>query len=372
MRVLLDGGPIPIPRPYFAIDTNLTEFNFVFQRRVEAIRGARESEIGQYLRVYGADRMEDALKYVDAFSYDPAQDLSSLPDVGRPESRYSLVKFIEEMENGVIDYPVVYKPNHSGLGNGVIFFEPSAVDQLNITVSKLVDIEDESEWIRFLKKEGFESIGGQDVYSLRVLRRLSRPTLEKLLHKVATSHPIKYDRGMFERMVDPIKFSGKAYETRHMVSGDLVSGRVELVKSDPRDPRVRWFARIGSSRFLSNFGERAEAFELNEPEMYDPLFRRFNFSPDDQRKFKIYVEDIVTREMKYLLERYRHGGFSLDVEVNGAFDFMWLPPAEEGGFPVPILIEADMSIAFPKSRFPNGPPKTIEINIPSPKFSEKF
>lgn len=366
MRVLLDGGPVATPRPYFAIDSDPNEFDFAVQKRNEMIQRMKNDMMREYLRSYGSDRIQEGLNYVNAYSYAPAQDLSSLLNVGRLESRYSLVKFIDEMANGVIDYPVVYKPNHSGLGSGVIFFEPSAVGQLNITVSKLVDTEDESDWIRFLKKEGFESVGGQDVYSLRVLRRHSRPTLEKLLHKVATSHPVKYDRGMFERMVDPIKVSGKAYETRHMVSGELVSGKVELAKSDPNDRYVRWFARIGSSRFLSNFGERAEAFELNEPEMYDPLFRRFNISPGDRQKFALYVEDLIKEEMKYLLERYRDGGLSLDIEVNGAFDLMWLPPAGEGGFPIPILIEADMSIAFPKSKFPNGPPKTIEISIPFP------
>lgn len=208
MRVLLDGGPIPIPRPYFAIDSDPNEFDFAIQKRNEMIQQMKNDMMREYLTSYGSDRIQEGLNYVNAYSYAPAQDLSSLLNVGRSESRYSLVEFIEGMESGLIDYPVVYKPNHSGLGSGVIFFEPSAVGQLNITVSKLVDTEDESDWIRFLKKEGFESVGGQDVYSLRVLRRHSRPTLERLLHKVATSHPIKYDRGMFERMVDPIKFSG--------------------------------------------------------------------------------------------------------------------------------------------------------------------
>lgn len=370
MRVLLDGGPIAIPRPYFAIDSDPNEFDFAVQKRNEMIQRMKNDMMREYLRSYGSDRIQEGLNYVNAYSYNPVQDLSSLLNVGRLESRYSLVKFIDEMANGVIDYPVVYKPNHSGLGSGVIFFEPSAVGQLNITVSKLVDTEDESDWIRFLKKEGFESVGGQDVYSLRVLRRHSRPTLEKLLHKVATSHPVKYDRGMFERMVDPIKFSGKAYETRHMVLGDLSSGRVELAKSDPNHRYVRWFARLGSSGYFSNFSERAEAFELNEPEMYVPLFRQFNISPDDRQRFILYVEDIITAEMKYLMARYREGGISLDLEISGAFDLMWMPPSQVGEFPVPIMIEADMGISFPKSRFPNGPPKTIEIKIPYLKSSD--
>jgi hypothetical protein len=366
MRVLLDGGPILIPRPYFSIESNSREFDFVVQRRLEMIERLKSDTLKQYLRTYGQDRIEEGLNYVNAFNYDPAQDLSSPPEVGRPESRYILLRFIEDMTGGRIDYPVVYKPNFSGLGLGIIFFEPLAGDQLRITLSSFSSDLDDAEWRFFLKKEGFSSVDKQDIYSMTVLRRKSRPIVERLLYKVATSHPVKYDRGMFERMVDPIKFSGKAYETRHMVSGDLLSGRVELAKSDPNDRYVRWFARLGSSGFFSNFSERAEAFELNEPEMYDPLFRRFNISSDDQRKFKIYVEDIITREMKYLMARYREGGISIDVDISGAFDLMWLPPSQDGEFPVPIMIEADMSISFPKSRFPNGPPKTIEIGTSSP------
>ena len=80
---------------------------------------------------------------------------------------------------------------------------------------------------------------------------------------------------MFERKVEAVKYRGRAYETRHMIDGNLTEGNIRLVKSEPGAPGVRWFARVGSSGYFSNFTGRNSAYELEEPEMYNPLFEIF-------------------------------------------------------------------------------------------------
>jgi hypothetical protein len=353
MRRVLQGGPINIAEPFFAMKEDPNLLNKTIAVREENIRGQRQELVDRF-----------GSEHASHYSFDATENRSVHPEIINQNGAYTLRELADGLANGALDFPIVFKRNASGLGFGVVFFEPIGKRHLKITASLVQPIES-AEWRKKLVDWGFKVESEKDIATLTLSKKNSKNLIVDFLSFMMTMDMMQFDAGMFERKIDTIKYKGRSYETRHMVSGNLANGEVRLAKSEPNNPRVRWFARIGSSGYFSNFTERKSAAELEEPEMYRPLFEMFEISPERQLQFKKHVETLITREMQFMLERYKDGGINLPINISGAFDLMWLPPSEKGGFPIPVIIEADFGPSFPKQYFPNGPDKTIELTSPS-------
>ncbi len=350
MRRLLEGGPIDTVKQFYAVRTDRSLLQTAIARRQMDIEQRKDELLRRFGREHAA-----------AYSFAEASDLSVMPMVADHKRSYTLQQIAAGFANGTFVDQMVFKKNASGLGDGVVFIDPRDSQEVIITLSTANDIDPERSMTEYLRAAGFIIDSDQDLARIYVPKQKAENVIYELLSRIVSSKMMRFDSGMMESYVDATKYRNRSYETRHMAEGNILHGRIRLAKSDPNSARVRWFARIGSSGYFSNFTGRSNAVELEEPHMYDPLFEIFDIDKDKQESFKAYVEDLITREMAYLLMRYRQGGLSVLVQVRGAIDLMWLPPSEPGGFPRPFVVEADVSTNFPKSFYPKGPPDFFPV-----------
>lgn len=356
MRRVLEGGPIETVKPYFAMRSD----SDLFAEAVERHRKLMEEKMQDLINRFGPD-------HASHYRFDSLKDLSVPGGIVGVDKTYSIDKLASDISTGLLDYPIVFKRNWGGIGFGVVFIEPvKAVsleakkdEQLKITLS--IHQFGEFNWQEYLLKLGFTIDNEKDIASIYVNRKQSKSLFKEVISKVSTTDGVSVDFGMFERKVEAVKYNGKAYETRHMITANLSDKRVDLVKRHPNDSRVRWFARIGSSEEFSNFTGRELSTELPYSRMYQPLFEMFSIPFERQSAFKKYVDNLIEAEMQYLLKRYEEGGVHIPVDISGAFDLMWLPPLPNQEFPLPVIIESDVSVSFPQSHFPNGPPEFITL-----------
>ncbi len=163
-----------------------------------------------------------------------------------------------------------------------------------------------------------------------------------------------FDAGMLEPVMPSLQPGGRAYETRHVLKGDLFSSNSDLLKTPYQDDLYEngSYARRGSSPFFGNITYRSgHTLELDYRSMYDPLYGTMPELMERKQEFEQYVDRLIRAEFVYLSARMRAWGLHIPTIAYVAFDLQWMPPEKAGQFPVPFLTEAYIGISNKASSF---------------------
>jgi len=252
---------------------------------------------------------------------------------------------------------VIWKPNSGAMGGGIIFFQRDGEENLVLTMATnlLGTTSPATDRVRRVIEETTTAVivepPGEDI--LQMTLSLRGKELERVLNLVweaAANRPLSsgsqaHDSGVLEPRMSAIRAHGKAYETRHIVLGNFLTGVCELRKTPPTDPLQRdvwdegWFARFGSSAFLSSWSDRKNARDARGSAMYEPLYENDPGLRDRQAEFEAYVDSFLLQEFDNLSARLRAAGLAFPWRMGVYFDLMWQMPEKPSEFPVPILIE---------------------------------
>lgn len=313
-RRIMEGGPLVQPQEFYALLTH------------EDLHEQLERELNGHL-----------------------EDRSLDPMFLSPSHVIYLDQVVERILSGSLRLPIVFKPNFGAFGKGIYFISKSEKGGYEIVVqsprqglnelgipSVLRYIMDNLEF----SDQGniFSALIRDDTTSAQLLRDL-------IIYGTVTETPFvncfnenehgEFDPGLIESFVDAWKFEGLAYETRHRVEGNLAERAVFKVVDD--------YARIGGSRYFANLSstrDRSRVKNLPSNEMYSPLFSAFKDSLQENR-FRFRIREILEAAFLYYAERLFDEGFVFESDKLGEFQFdlMWIQPSEEGGLPIPVLVE---------------------------------
>lgn len=288
------------------------------------------------------------------------------------------------------------KPNRNAHGKNIVFLERYG-DLVTITmahagVDSFHKFEGTTRVINELKQMGISDVqidGRQQItkatfnpakHSVSEVLRRVWDTLATEEHFVSDGTRKgfsygSYDAGMVESMLDPYRYKGRAYETRHKFNARFDQGVTSLVKT--KDDGHSWnlqtpgsFARIGTSPYFSNQTGRSSAEKMLLPaaEMYDPLFEEFKITGAQKEAFAQHIDGLVRAQVAHYFKRLGESGVRLDEKLSGQIDLMWLPPDKPGGFPKPIIIEAYITSdsALSQIQLPLQNPETFPLSLELP------
>ena len=242
--------------------------------------------------------------------------------------------------------PVVYKPNASAFGAGIVFIERSG-DQLvlqtkreatatgsSAALQKALDAHD----VSYTARRESPMIAFAITDSTNVSR-----AFKEAWRSWSHVNPVRYDTGMFESMVNHVGApDGRAFEVRRQLVGDMRSGAVQLVKSHDDLERLldgggsNYGARLGDGRFV--VGGRSELLPFEQ--MYQPLYEIFGMGSERQAQFEAHIDNLVERQFAHYAKRLRESGLVFEGQTQAQMDLFWLRPEQAGGFPVPVIAEA--------------------------------
>ncbi|MGQ0644466.1 MAG: methyltransferase domain-containing protein, partial [Elusimicrobiota bacterium] len=262
--------------------------------------------------------------------------------------------------------PLVFKPNAGAMGENVAFFTGSLEnDSVRVTVADVEDmgtpLTDTTAIMEYLRgknlAQSLQTLSGQDILQFSV-PRAQLPDVLPGLWRLLAANPWsgRYDSGMIETVMPVQTYNGLAFETRHIVRGDLFSGNVnDLMKE-------AWYARLGSSSFFSNKEGRSGAQGRRWPDMFQPLYEMFGVPDNRRTAFQAHVDKLIKEQFAYIAARLRMAGIRAETEVRTEFDLMWLLPQQDGEFPVPVIIESSFHLPQKKDldRFPVIDPRDDE------------
>ncbi|MDD5568525.1 MAG: CPBP family intramembrane metalloprotease, partial [Candidatus Omnitrophica bacterium] len=270
---------------------------------------------------------------------------SALENFSNPADVRDFDEVIREILSGKCALPVIYKPNFGRYGLGIFILSGKAHGKITITMAYGITSDDgrARDYLAQLNLKGIRYYPKNNIS--RVTLDTKTQPVASILHRlwVLTSSDIDgetYDSGMMEPYIPSFfKVNGKAYETRHELTGDLYSGNSEFVNGET-------YAREGSSKFFSNFEGRTGKV-LGSEQFFEPLLKA-HVSAQKREAFRQYVNNLFKAEFKYMSNRIKTAGIIVKEKVHGTFDLMWLiqPGAE---FPVPVIIEASFLFKDVKS-----------------------
>lgn len=253
----------------------------------------------------------------------------------------------KQISDGSIHLPLIYKPVRGVRGWGIFYIEKDEDKNIVITMAYVYDgvwsnqytvkvglVEEHmlEAGITNIKKDNEQKIIQFVIGSDRKDTADILLNVWKQVSGIAVSNFINYDSGVIETVAPTIKCKGKAYETRHLLKMNLLSGEGSFLKGES-------FARIGSSAYFSNQAISGKP-ELKEPQMFNPLFEMCNIKQARKAEFRRYVKRAIEEELIFFSKRLKAAGIAFDVEVKVELDLAWLPPTEKSnGFPVPFLTE---------------------------------
>jgi len=289
----------------------------------------------------------------------------SYPEMlARPENEKSF-EDIAEWIAGVserADWPdwpsrgLVYKPNGSGLGVGIVFITRDEQNRLILTMAdnkSKPGLFQPTQNVKALFSDfalgHYEERPDEDitVFTLNAQGITLAHQLIGVWMAVSRSEAtdeILYDSGTIEPIVDYIHPQGRSYETRYSIEMDWEGGRYRFLQNE-EGPDRQWFGRLGSSSHFSNFGNRIGDRTLYfYPSLYEPLYQlpEWAMLSAKKKEFEAYAEDLVHAEVAYLDGRFRAAGLSLKHPGKLVIDVLWTSVLSPGGFPTPIIAEMSL------------------------------
>jgi hypothetical protein len=283
-----------------------------------------------------------------------------------PTDAVSLDLLASSVAQGRKHVPLVLKPENGAYAKGMVHVERTR-GRLCVTMKS--GYAKTAAALEALKKSGatHDIVEEGDIVRIQLdASQRSAPVLESLWTTLAWSTyrfrtsdsydvlklAAETDFGFVEERLPLFSPEGRANETRHRLYGTF-DGRARLVKkpkddrSTPSDKTRGSFARWGSNEyFATHFGpadSEARREVLGWERMYEPLFREFNIRGSRQQQFVGYVDKLVLAQFAHYTRRAQAIGISLDQQVVAEIDLGWLPPTHKGGFPRPVIIEANMT-----------------------------
>ncbi len=317
MRLLLDGGPISQPPDFFTIQPN--------PKWMDDIR-----ELSGYI-----DNRSARKRFID------------------PARRLNVESVIEQLAS--LKQSILFKPESSTLGNGVAFFDGSTNDHLTVTMALQRGDNSGYKQRQSCIQSVAEKMGtaheriilNKDIIQLKLNRNHSqiRQFLSAILFHLTTIPEWKlYDSGMIETAMPFAQFEHGVYETRYAFRGNLLTGEMEPLEQSEldREPNPGSIGRIGSSAFFANQTERLGSVRTISKEfMLEPLRDLFAIPKERYDDFRRHVDQLIVKEFQYAAARLHAAGIEANKLILGQFDLGWLAPLIPGGFPVPMIVEAN-------------------------------
>ena len=297
-------------------------------------------------------------------------DIDSL--MGRDQGHYPylidesrLVKFEEFVRDRVLSargpLGYVYKPNSGNVGYNIFFLEKDTDGRVTLTMAWNGGRTIEKVYPRMRTMLGDENARvyeDQDIAQFTLSGDMGKEEMLKAISSlwgmIAKGGDL-YDPGMMQEMVPTIKYRQDkrefAYETRHFVRGAIRRIAPFITILEDRDEPITSagdkgpFAKIGSSRYFANQSGRNRyyAHELKGDNIYNPLLAAYPYltEPKAKRRFKRYVDGLLTKEFDYLRRRLLKAGIVIDEDLVLEIDLQWLPPESYDSFPIPVVIESN-------------------------------
>ena len=269
----------------------------------------------------------------------------------RPSHTISLDEAVEHILSGELRTPIVFKPNFSDKGEGIYFiFRNEEGDYEIIVRSPERGLQEQRlpGVLKYIKdKLDFSDEGNvfRAVINGDAIKALMR---DLMLYGCVTEVPYvdcenqdrtgRYDPGLIESFIDAWKFQGLAYETRHLVEGNL-SQKCGFKVTDCG-------ARIGGSSYFANLmltRNRDKIKSLPPHEMYSPLFSEL-INPSQEKSFRSFTRETLERSFLYYAERLLNEGFVFesDEPCEIQFDLVWTVPSTERVLPFPAMTECGL------------------------------
>ncbi len=262
------------------------------------------------------------------------------------------------ISRGSLPLPVVFKPNSSAFGRGIVFIEQKGRDvsfkMIRPNPKLLISYKETEEIIQTMRDRNIKGlVVNDDQGHIEIIVESSEETVystfEYLWRKMSaiTSPDPRYDAGLIEEAVDFVRFKGNVFETRHRFDAQFGSENIRLARFAEEDDMPNRmpgsYAKLGSSPiFPTRIENLGLTTRLPYDRMFDPIFEMFDIPQSRHRAFYDFVEGLITQQALHYGRRLRESGIVLEDMHRGEIDLVWLSPEDERGFPKPVLVESNI------------------------------